>query len=116
MSTPQPARRRRGLLDPNDLRASHVRSQGSVEGLDHVRQWVLSILLVSTILHLAAGLALMGIHLLHLWQGQGRPGDWLALALGLALLGVALRDLFQAIWRYGPFGLNLGPARNDPLG
>ena len=61
MTTPQPARRRRGLLDPDDLRASHVRSQGSVEGLDHVRQWVLSILLVSTILHLAAGTALIPV-------------------------------------------------------
>ncbi len=50
-------RRRRGLLDPEDLRGSHLRSQGSAEGLDQVRKWVLSILLVSTILHLAFGVA-----------------------------------------------------------
>ena len=50
-------RRRRGLLDPEDLRASHVRSQGTAEGLDQVRKWVLSILLVSTIRHLAFGVA-----------------------------------------------------------
>lgn len=50
-------RRRRGLLDPQDLRGSHLRSQGTAEGLDQVRTWVLSILLVSTILHLAIGVA-----------------------------------------------------------
>lgn len=53
--------RRRGLLDPNDLRGSHLRSQGSPQDLDTVRRWVLSILLVSTILHLAAGIALIPV-------------------------------------------------------
>ena len=53
--TPPP--RRRGLLNPEDLRGSHLRSQGTAEGLDQVRKWVLSILLVSTILHLAFGVA-----------------------------------------------------------
>ena len=55
--THAPSRRRRGLLDPQDLRGSHLRSQGTQEGLDQVRRWVLSILLVSTILHLAVGIA-----------------------------------------------------------
>ncbi len=59
MTSPPP--RRRGLLDPADLRASHVRSQGSAEHLEHVRQWVLSILIVTTILHLAAGTALVPV-------------------------------------------------------
>lgn len=55
------APRRRGLLDPADLRASHLRSQGTQEGLDNVRRWVLSILLVSTILHLAGGTAALAV-------------------------------------------------------
>ncbi len=57
VDTDTPARRRRGLLDPADLRGSHLRSQGSAAGLEQVRRWVLSILLVSTILHLSAGTA-----------------------------------------------------------
>ena len=61
MDTPAPARRRKGLLDPADLRGSHLRSQGTLEGLDHVRQWVLSVLIVSTILHLAAGTAALAV-------------------------------------------------------
>ena len=57
MTSPVPSRRRRGLLDPSDLHGSHLRSQGSHHGLQRVQRWVLSILLVSTILHLAAGTA-----------------------------------------------------------
>lgn len=60
MTTPQHPRRR-GLLDPDDLRGSHIRSQGRVEDLNHVREWVLSILLVSTFLHFAAGFALVPV-------------------------------------------------------
>ena len=60
MTTPQRPRRR-GLLDPDDLHGSHVRSQGAVEDLNHVREWVLSILLVSTFLHFAAGFALVPV-------------------------------------------------------
>jgi hypothetical protein len=56
-----PPRRRRGLLDPADLRASHLRSQGSRDGLQQVQRWVLSILVVSTILHLAAGTAAIAV-------------------------------------------------------
>jgi hypothetical protein len=55
--TQAPPRRRRGLLDPEDLRGSHLRSQGTLAGLDQVRRWVLSILAVSTILHLSVGVA-----------------------------------------------------------
>ena len=58
---PTTTRRRRGLLDSSDLHASHLRSQGTQAGLDHVRRWVLSVLLVSTILHLAAGTAALAV-------------------------------------------------------
>ena len=57
MSTDTTPRRRRGLLDPADLRASHLRSQGTRDGLQRVQRWVMSVLVVSTILHLAAGTA-----------------------------------------------------------
>ncbi|GAA1919401.1 hypothetical protein [Nocardioides marmoribigeumensis] len=57
MDRPAAPPRRRGLLDPDDLRGSHLRSQGTQADLDRVRRWVLSVLLVSTILHLAAGTA-----------------------------------------------------------
>ena len=55
------APRRRGLLDPADLRGSHLRSQGSVRDLEQVRRWVLSVLFVLTIGHLAAGTALVPV-------------------------------------------------------
>jgi hypothetical protein len=61
VDAPAPVRRRKGLLDPNDLRGSHLRSQGTLEGLDHVRRWVLSVLIVSTILHLSAGTAALAV-------------------------------------------------------
>jgi hypothetical protein len=57
VNTDTTPRRRRGLLDPADLRASHLRSQGTRDGLQKVQRWVLSILVVSTILHLSVGTA-----------------------------------------------------------
>ena len=53
-SGPAP-KRARHLLDPSDLHAHHQRSQGTLESLTRVQTWVVSILVVSTILHLAAG-------------------------------------------------------------
>ena len=54
-------RRPRHLLDPNDLQRSHQRTQGSSESLTSVQRWVISVLAVTTILHLAAGVALVAI-------------------------------------------------------
>ena len=54
-------RRPRHLLDPDDLRRSHQRSQGSSESLGKVQRWVISVLAVTTILHLAAGVALVAV-------------------------------------------------------
>jgi hypothetical protein len=56
-----PVRRPRHLLDPNDLHRSHQRSQGSSESLTKVQRWVISALAVTTILHLAGGVALVAI-------------------------------------------------------
>jgi len=49
--------RRRHLLDPNDIRGSHQRSVGSPQQLTNVQRWVMSVLVVTTILHFSAGLA-----------------------------------------------------------
>lgn len=54
-------RRPRHLLDPEDLHRSHQRSQGSAESLSRVQRWVISVLAVSTILHLSGGVALLGV-------------------------------------------------------
>ena len=56
-----PVRRPRHLLDPNDLQRSHQRSQSSQESLSNVQRWVMSVLAVTTILHLSAGLAIAAV-------------------------------------------------------
>jgi hypothetical protein len=56
-----PVRRPRHLLDPADVRGSHQRSQGSNEALTRVQRWIISALAVTTILHLAAGVALVAV-------------------------------------------------------
>jgi hypothetical protein len=55
--TEPPARRPRHLLDPDDLRRSHRSTQSSHQSLTSVQRWVMSVLAVTTILHLAVGLA-----------------------------------------------------------
>jgi hypothetical protein len=57
MSSPQ----RRHLLDPQDIRGSHLKSQGSVQSLSNVQRWVMSVLVVTTILHFSAGLAVAAV-------------------------------------------------------
>ena len=52
MSEPQPAPRRRHLMDPDNPRPS---SSGSMS-LSQVQKWVMSVLVVTTILHLVVGL------------------------------------------------------------
>jgi len=47
--------RRRHLMDPNDL---HPRSRTESASLTRVQQWVMSTLVASLILHLAAGLVI----------------------------------------------------------
>ena len=54
-------RRPRHLLDPADLRGSHQRSIGSDTALTNVQRWVMSVLLVTTLLHFSAGIALAAI-------------------------------------------------------
>jgi hypothetical protein len=51
-------RRPRHLLDPNDIRGSHARSVGTSQQLSNVQRWVMSILVVTTIVHFSGGLAI----------------------------------------------------------
>ena len=59
--TQQPVRRPRHLLDPDDLRRSHQSRQSSMQSLTNVQRWVMSVLAVTTILHLAAGLVVAAV-------------------------------------------------------
>ena len=59
--TEQPVRRPRHLLDPNDLQRSHQSRQSSMQSLTNVQRWVMSVLAVTTILHLAAGLVVAAV-------------------------------------------------------
>jgi hypothetical protein len=56
-----PPPRPRHLLDPQDIRGSHQRSQGSAQSLTNVQRWVMSVLVVTTILHFAFGLAVAAV-------------------------------------------------------
>src|ERR1700750_463043 len=80
MSDPGPdrtVRRPRHLLDPNAIRGSHLRSTGHQKSLTNVQRWVLSVLAVTTILHLAAGLVLAAVFI---------DGDRLDARIGLNIL------------------------------
>ena len=80
MDTPPPVRRARHLMDPANPQRSSVDSTE----ITRVRQWVLSVLVATTILHLSAGLAIAGV----LADGS-RPGAGVGLNVlsGLAGLG-----------------------------
>jgi len=58
---PAPARRQRHLLDPENLQHSHRSTQSSQESLTSVQRWVMSVLAVTTIMHLSAGLVVAAI-------------------------------------------------------
>jgi hypothetical protein len=58
-----PVRRPRHLLDPANLHQSHRSSQSSQEALTSVQRWVMSVLAVTTILHLSAGLVVAAIYM-----------------------------------------------------
>jgi hypothetical protein len=76
-------RRPRHLLDPEDLRRSHQRSQGTKDSLSKVQRWVISVLAVSTILHLAGGVALLAI-----FMDENRLDARVGLNLIAAFIGV----------------------------
>ena len=54
-------RRPRHLLDPQDLRGSHQRTIGDTKALTNVQRWVMSVLLVTTLFHFSAGIAIAAV-------------------------------------------------------
>lgn len=77
---PRPRRRPRHLIDPADLgkpRRSAAELRAERESLNRVRRWVASILIVTTIMHLAAGLTIAAWLL---------PGDRPVARIGLLVI------------------------------
>lgn len=54
-------RRPRHLLDPADLHRSHLATQGTQHSLSTVQRWVMSVLVVTTIVHFSLGLAIAAV-------------------------------------------------------
>jgi hypothetical protein len=81
--TPAPVRRPRHLLDPDNLATSHRTSQSSKESLHNVQRWVMSVLAVTTILHLAVGLVVAAFYI-----DAGRTDARVGLNLIAAAIGV----------------------------
>ena len=78
-----PVRRPRHLLDPADLHRSHRSSQSSTESLTKVQRWVMSVLAVTTILHLAAGLVIAAV-----FMDESRHGARIGLTIIAAIIGM----------------------------
>ena len=70
-------------MDPEDLHRSHRSSQSSQESLTSVQRWVMSVLAVTTILHLAAGLILAAV-----FMDDSRQGARIGLNLIAAVIGL----------------------------
>jgi hypothetical protein len=93
MNTTQPAPRRRHLMDPANPQRPSVESPE----ITRVRQWVLSVLVVTTILHLAGGLAIAGV----LADGS-RPGAGVGLNVLAAVCGVGAVEAARLIHGRAP--------------
>lgn len=78
MTHDQPVRRQRHLMDPNNPRP--VTRREDVERLERVQKWVLSVLIVTTILHLSAGL---GIAAQYVDDGATTAGVGLSVLAGI---------------------------------
>jgi uncharacterized membrane protein len=79
MSDPKPAPRRRHLMDPDNPRPS---ASGSMS-LSQVQKWVMSVLVVTTILHLVVGLVAAAAVV-----GDDRPDAEIGLLLIAGAFGV----------------------------
>ncbi len=85
-------RRPRHLLDPNDLHRSHQRSQSSQESLSNVQRWVMSVLAITTILHLSAGLAIAAV-----FMDDAKVDARVGLNVIAAIIGVLAVAAFRLI-------------------
>ena len=101
-------RRPRHLLDPNDLHRSHQRSQSSQESLTNVQRWVMSILAITTILHLSAGLAIAAV-----FMDDAKVDARVGLNVIAAIIGVLAVAAFRLIHQKSLL-TPLAPARRGP--
>lgn len=93
MDTTEPTRRRRHLMDPDNPQRPSVESRE----ITRVQQWVLSVLVATTILHLSAGLAVAGI-----FADGSRPGAGVGLNVLAAVCGVGAVVAARLIHRRRP--------------
>jgi hypothetical protein len=93
MNTTEPVRRRRHLMDPAHPQRSSVASRE----ITRVQQWVLSVLVTTTILHLSAGLAVAGV-----FADGSRPGAGVGLNVLSSVCGVAAVVAARMIHRRTP--------------
>jgi hypothetical protein len=94
MDETQPVRRARHLMDPNNLQRPSVESRE----ITRVRQWVLSVLVGTTILHLAGGLAIAGV-----FADDSRPEAGVGLNIIACVCGVAALVAARLIHQRSPF-------------
>ncbi len=97
MSSQQPVRRPRHLLDPNDVRRSHQSSQSSLESLTSVQRWVMSVLAVTTIAHLAIGLVFAAL------VADAKPDAVIGLNVIAMVIGILAVAAGLLIHRRSPF-------------
>ena len=93
MDTTQPPRRARHLMDPANPRRPSVESRE----ITRVRQWVASVLVATTIMHLSAGLAVAGI-----FADDSRPEAGVGLNVLAAACGVGAVLAARLIHRRTP--------------
>jgi hypothetical protein len=99
VSDPQaPVRRARHLLDPDNLQQSHRNSQSSTESLGRVQRWVMSVLAVTTILHLSAGLAVAAY-----FMDESRVGARIGLDVIAGVVGLLAVATGRLIHQKQPF-------------
>jgi hypothetical protein len=94
MDTTQPPRRPRHLMDPANLQRSSVESRE----ITRVQQWVLSVLVATTILHLAVGLAVAAVY-----ADASRPGAGVGLNVLASVCGVGAVAAARMIHRRTPW-------------
>ena len=97
MRLEDPVRRSRHLLDPGNLQHSHRRSQSSTASLGRVQRWVMSVLAVTTILHLAAGLSVAAY-----FMDASRPGARVGLNVIACVIGVLAVVVGRLVHRKSP--------------
>jgi hypothetical protein len=93
MDTFQPTTRRRHLMDPANPQRPSVASRE----ITRVQQWVLSVLVTTTILHLSAGLAIAGV-----FADGSRPGAGVGLNVLASVCGVGAVLAARLIHRRTP--------------